>query len=488
LTQFTRDCFTTNVRCYNCVAISTSPDPTGTYYRYAFVSQDDAVPNTSVLPDYPKYGVWSDSYVLTTTDFARAGFSGVSVYALEKNRMLVGDATARAVQFVLSSAAPISIPFDLFGGGLLPPDIDGRRLPPNGRPIPIVGSMDDDLGALSDGLNVWELSVDWSDPTVSSFVFVGGLPTASFDSDFPCTAGVQPSRQNACIAQPGTTTKLDVLSYVPRLFHRLAYRNFGEYESMVSTLPVEARPGIAGTRWYEIRRLQDGTYNIFQQGTFSPNDGVNRWMGSIAQDAAGNMAIGYSVSSDTVFPGIRYAGRLAQDALGTMSLGEGTIIDGSGSQTGENRWGDYTSMNIDPSDDCTFWYVNEYYATSSDRNWQTRIASFTLPGCITPMPTPLPTPMPTPLPTPMPTPLSAPMPTPLPTPMPTPLPTPMPTPFPTPMPTLSPTSMGKKGTLPPLSMGKKGTLPPLSMGKKGSKQMSSTAGKEDTLDLLLEDF
>ena len=159
----------------------------------------------------------------------------------------------------------------------------------------------------------------------------------------------------------------------------------------VSRRRVGPSPGVAGARWYESRRTgtrppQTIAYSIYQQGTYAPGDGVHRWMGSIAQDKNGNMALGYSVVNGVdVFPGVRYTGRLAGDPLGLMTLGEGTIINGSGVQTNTNsRWGDYTSMNIDPSDDCTFWYVNEYYQITQpppDRNWQTRIASFKLPGC-----------------------------------------------------------------------------------------------------------
>ncbi len=158
------------------------------------------------------------------------------------------------------------------------------------------------------------------------------------------------------------------------------------YESLVTNQSVEATPGVAGARWYEIRRA-GGTYSIFQQGTYAPGDGVHRWMGSIAQDKKGNMALGYSVVNGVdVFPGIRYTGRLAGDPLGMMTLGEGTIMNGTGVQTTTNsRWGDYTSMNIDPSDDCTFWYANEYYTLAgqgtSTAGWQTRIGSFKLPGC-----------------------------------------------------------------------------------------------------------
>jgi hypothetical protein len=160
------------------------------------------------------------------------------------------------------------------------------------------------------------------------------------------------------------------------------------YEAMVTNQSVEALPAIAGVRWYEIRRTDprqpgDGTYSLYQQGTYAPADGVNRWMGSVAQDWQGNIALGYSVSNATdVFPGIRYTGRLAADPLGQMTLGEGTIIDGTGVQrTTGSRWGDYTSMNVDPTDDCTFWYVNQYIQTTGLAFWQTRIGAFRLPGC-----------------------------------------------------------------------------------------------------------
>jgi hypothetical protein len=157
---------------------------------------------------------------------------------------------------------------------------------------------------------------------------------------------------------------------------------------MVTNQSVEALPGIAGARWYEIRRT-GGTYSLYQQGTYAPNDGVHRWMGSAAMDKNGNIGLGYSVVNATnVFPGIRYTGRLAGDPLGQMTLGEGTIVNGTASQTHTNsRWGDYTSLNVDPVDDCTLWYVNEYYTVEGaaqaplGNGWQTRIASFRLPGC-----------------------------------------------------------------------------------------------------------
>jgi hypothetical protein len=219
---------------------------------------------------------------------------------------------------------------------------------------------------------------------VASLALAAQLPVASFDSVFPCA----PTSRD-CLPQPGIVDPnqfLDVLSYRQRALHRLAYRNMKTYDAMVTGQAVEAMPGVAGMRWYEIRR-SGGSYSLFQQGTYAPNDGVHRWMGSVAMDKSGNIAMGYSVVNGTnVFPGIRYTGRLSRDAAGQMTQGEGTIIDGTGVQTSTNsRWGDYSSLNLDPVDDCTFWYVNEYYTAagqaSSAAGWQTRIASFALPGC-----------------------------------------------------------------------------------------------------------
>jgi hypothetical protein len=237
-------------------------------------------------------------------------------------------------------------------------------------------------------LNIWELKIAWKSKPVASVQLKTSLPVASFDSIFPCDA-LPGTNSRDCLPQPGITNPqqyLDILSYRQRPTWRLAYRNFGSYEAMVTNQSVEARPGIAGVRWYEIRRI-NGTYSLYQQGTYAPDDGVHRWMGSIAQDASGNLAVGYSVVNGTnVYPGIRYTARLAGDPLGQMTLGEGTIINGTGVQrTTNSRWGDYTSMNVDPSDDCTFWYVNEYYTLagqqSSTAGWQTRIGSFKIPSC-----------------------------------------------------------------------------------------------------------
>ena len=372
LTQFT----TAGPEYWDCVAVSTTSDPTGSYYRYAFSTG----PN---FPDYPKYGNWKDSYVITTREFGPTDEYGIGVYGLEKNKMVNGE-PARSVRFFLDGNAPGMLP--LVGDGLLPADVDGKTKPRSDAKIPIIGTQDDDAsyGATFDALNIWDLDVKWRSTPVASLELNTQLPTATFDSAFPCA----PTARD-CLPQPGITDPaqyVDILSYRQRPTFRLAYRNFGTYETMVTNQSVEARPGVAGARWYEIRRVGN-TYSIQQQGTYAPNDGIHRWMGSIAQDKKGDMGLGYSVVNGTnVYPGIRYTGRLAGDPAGQMTLGEGTVIDGSGVQrTTNSRWGDYTDLTVDPVDDCTFWYVNEYYTLagqiSSTAGWQTRIASFKLPGC-----------------------------------------------------------------------------------------------------------
>jgi hypothetical protein len=372
LSQFT----TAGPEFWNCVAVSTTSDPTGSYYRYAFSTG----PN---FPDYPKYGNWTDSYVITTREFGPTVEYGIGVYALEKNKMVNGQ-PARSVRFFVDGNDPDLLP--LVGDGLLPADVDGKQKPKTDTAIPIVGTQDDGAGygATFDALNIWDLDVKWRSTPIASFALKTQLPVASFDSMFPCA----PTSRD-CLPQPGISDPaqyLDILSYRQRPTFRLAYRNFKDYESLVTNQSVEALPGVAGVRWYEIRR-NAGSYSLYQQGTYAPNDGVHRWMGSIAQDKKGDMGLGYSVVNGTdVYPGIRYTGRLAADPLGQMTLGEGTVINGSGVQTTTNsRWGDYTDMTVDPVDDCTFWYVNEYYLTSGTatdgRPWHTRIASFKLPGC-----------------------------------------------------------------------------------------------------------
>ncbi len=269
------------------------------------------------------------------------------------------------------------------GDGLLPSDLDGTTLPPAGSPAYYVGSQDNNgpYGAPSDALNLYQFHADFVTPPNSTFTLTNTIPVASFNS----ILGICSDR--SCIPQPGTTTKIDHLGYRQRPTFRLAYRNFGDHESLVTNQSVSGGTGpngeVSGIRWWEIRSPGSNPV-IFQQGTYAPGitDGIHRWMGSIAMDRQGNMALGYSASNGTnpsVFPSVFYTGRMANDPLGMMTLGEGSIIDGTGSQTTTlNRWGDYTSLTLDPNDDLTFWYVNEWVPTTGSVGWRLRIGSFKL--------------------------------------------------------------------------------------------------------------
>ena len=224
-------------------------------------------------------------------------------------------------------------------------------------------------------MELFDFHVDWTTPASSTFGLTATLPTAPFDTVL-CAANLI----GQCIPQPGTDVRLETLTVW--LMWRLQYRNFGTHESLVVNHTIDENgQDHAGIRWYELRRSGGGAWSIFQQGNHAP-DGVNRWMGSAAMDSAGNIALGYSVSGRDVFPGIRYAMRLPSDPPGTLGQGEATVIAGAGSQTHPSgRWGNYSSLDIDPTDDCTFWYTSEYYPTTSNAGWRTRVASFKQPHC-----------------------------------------------------------------------------------------------------------
>ena len=344
---FTKHAFNSGGPYYECVAVSTTSDATGTYNLYAY-----QLPN--FFPDYPKLGVWPDAYYLTIDELDPQTFAyaGVLVCALDRNSMLTG-AAAPAQCFQLDTGV---------GHSLLPSDLDGSTPPPSGSPNYFMN-----LG--SNSLNVWQFHVDWLTPANSTFTGPVNLPVAPIA--LPCSKG------NVCIPQANTTQRLD--SVGERLMYRLAYRNFGAYESIVVNHSIATGTGNVGVRWYEIRNPAGNPPDLYQQGTFAPDTNF-RWMGSIAMDSAGDIALGYSVSSSSMAPAIRYTSRLATDALGTFA-GENSIIEGGGSEQGSNRWGDYSSMSVDPVDDCTFWYTNQYLQTTGSANWTTRIASFSIPAC-----------------------------------------------------------------------------------------------------------
>ena len=325
-----------------CVAVSATSDATGVWHRYSFQYTD--------FDDYPKMGVWSDAYYETFNMFDGEDFVGSDACAYNRSAMLNGQ-TATQICFQQSSAV----------GGLLPSDVDGTTQPPTGSPNYM----------LTYGMNsllLYKFHVDFSNPSNSTFTGPTTIAVASFTP--LCYGGAQ------CVPQPGTDNKLDSLA--DRLMYRLAYRNFGSHESLVVNHSVAAGGG-SGVRWYEIQ-APNGTPNVTQQGTFAP-DSSYRWMGSVAMDKIGDLAVGYSVSSGAVYPAVAFAGRVPSDPAGALEA-ETVIMSGSGSQTGSlSRWGDYSAMTVDPTDDCTFWYTQEYLVTNGTWNWNTRIANFKFPGC-----------------------------------------------------------------------------------------------------------
>ncbi|GAC1324333.1 MAG: T9SS type A sorting domain-containing protein [Mycobacteriales bacterium] len=350
LTQFS----VTNPSTYGylqCVAVSTTSDATGTYNRYAFSY------GGTQFNDYPKLGVWPDGYYVTYNIFNNGStFAGAKTCAFDRTAMLAGLAATQQC-FQLSTSY----------GSLLPGDLDGTIAPPASAPNP-------QLNFGSNSLNLWKFHVDFGTPTNTTLTGPTNIPVAVFSP--ACNGG------GACIPQAGTSQKLDSLA--DRLMYRLAYRHFADgHESLVvnhSVYVSGSRKGqVTGIRWYELRDY-NGTPTVYQKGTYSP-DSTSRWMGSIAMDKFGDMALGYSASSGSIYPAIRYTGRAATDALDTLQ-GENKILDGGGSQLANlSRWGDYSSMTVDPVDDCTFWFTTEYLKSSGTFNWSTRIASFKFPGC-----------------------------------------------------------------------------------------------------------
>jgi hypothetical protein len=350
---------------FNCFAISTTPDPTGPYFRYQI-----PVPS-NVLPDYPKWGVWPNAYFLSTRE---VGAGIIGAYALDRAAAIAGNPAAQIISFAASVGGQPN-----GGDGLLPTDLDGTTLPPPGSPNYFVGTMDQGgpYGAPQDALTFWRFNADFVTPANSTFALTNTIPVAAFTSVMP--APCPNTRQ--CIPQPATANRVDHLGYRQRPTMRLAYRNFGTHESLVTTQSVDAGTGMSGMRWYEIR-TPGTTPTLFQQGTYAPGltDGIHRWMGSIAMDRAGNMALGFSAGNATLFPSVRYTGRLVTDPLGQMPQGEASIHEGTGSQTASARWGDYTAMTVDPVDDCTFWYVNQYLPVNSGNQWRIRVGSFRFPA------------------------------------------------------------------------------------------------------------
>jgi uncharacterized repeat protein (TIGR01451 family) len=357
---------------YECIAVSQTGDPLGAYNRYEFKISD------TKFDDYPHFGVWPDAYYMSINQFDETqsfAFAGPGAVAFERDKMLAGQ-SARMVYFDLSSSLGPKF------GGQLPSDLDGATLPPAGAPN-IFAEADDDVGGFpSDRLDLFKFHVDWANTASSTFSGPSAVAVAPFDSVFPCTDADGDGVPRNCIPEKGGPG-LDAIS--DRILHRLAYRNIGGHETLLinHTVDVNDVEGHAGIRWYELRQTSAAPWSIFQQGTYAP-DARHRWMGSIAMDKAGDIAVGFSISSATTYPSIAYAGRLASDPPGVLAQGEAMMFAGTGSEdaAGGGRWGDYSSLVLDPGNGCTFWYTNEYYEATGSFDWHTRIGSFTFPGCL----------------------------------------------------------------------------------------------------------
>jgi len=372
MSQFT----TTN---HICIAVSKTGDPLGEWWLYDYL-MDAGIGD---FPDYPKFGVWPDGYYFTANMFGST-FDGAMAAVFERDQMLAGN-PAQMVYFYTPDTP------DSPSWSMLPADLDGANLPPAGAPNPVIEYIDDGDGYYNppyntDGIVINPFHVDWATPSNSSFgpAELVDLTTAGYPFD-----GNMCGYARDCIPQPGTSQGLDSLS--SRLMYRLQYRNFGDHETLVVSHTVDTDGADhAGVRWYELRRTVPtapatvgANWEVYQAGTYAP-DGDDRWMPDAAMDASGDIAVGYSVSSSTTYPSIRWAGRLPGDPAGMLSQGEDTVMAGAGSQTSSwARWGDYSSMSVDPTDDCTFWYTTEYMPTTGSAPWQTRIASFKFPSCTT---------------------------------------------------------------------------------------------------------
>ena len=333
-----------------CVYISQTSNPvSGGWFAYQFTAPG--------FPDYPKYGVWPDAY------YASSNESSPAVYAFDRAQMLVGG-VATAQRFTAPDLA--AFPFQ----ALIPADADGATPPPVGAPNPFMRHRDDEAHnppgtAGQDFVEIWEFHVDWTTPASSTFTGPTNIAVAEFDSELCGFTSF------SCFPQPGVgTAVLDPLREV--VMNRLQYRNFGSHQTLVGNFVTDVDgTNHGGIRWFELRNTGSG-WGVHQQGTFAP-DIHHRWMGSAAMDGSGNLGVGYSVSSTTQFPSLRFAARLSGDPLGTLQ-GEVSVIAGTAANS-SNRWGDYAALAVDPVDDSTFWFTSMYSPASS---WATRIATFKL--------------------------------------------------------------------------------------------------------------
>ncbi len=333
---------------YILMAVSQTNNPTGKWHVYSFVA--------ATMPDYPKFGVWRDGYYMGDNN----GNGTNDTYVYERSKMIIGDKNPQVVGFTNPNR-----PGGTGGFRVVPPLDNDGPFAPEGSPGLYIAVNDDAQSGTTDQLWIYELAVNWTNLTASTFSRVQQIDVQPFNNNFG------PGEEN--IRQKNVDRKLDAVPQI--IMNAPQYRNFGTYQTIVCCHTVNVdQKGRAGIRWYELRRTT-GNWSIRQQGTYSP-DTNSRWMGSIVLNGSNTIALGYSVSSKGEFPGIRYCGQSATAYLAgnsTLDITEDTIHSGTVSQSNENRWGDYTSLSVDPADDLTFWYTNQY---ATENGPKTKIASF----------------------------------------------------------------------------------------------------------------
>lgn len=340
-----------------CYAISATSDPLGPYYRYEFLRY--------YFPDYPRPAIWNDGYYnpSSTSDNRISPSVATQKHAcvVDRAKMLAGLPATEQCLIVenvnfLNNA-----------------DIDGTVLPPPGAPNIMMAAGGRQLDSLfaDSVIKVWKFHVDWNDRTKTKISEAENIVVAPYN--YLCNGQL-----SNCVPQPGTERRLD--SQGDKLMARLVYRRIGNRESIVATHSINTASGGGGVRWYEFRVGSSRTVTLHQQSTFAP-DSSFRWMASGAIDRFGNIGFGYSFGDRTHFPGQRFAGRLANDPLGQLTLRETVLAEGAAAQTNTLRWQDYTQTAVDPSDDCTIWYVGDYLRKAAT-SYSTKIGAFRMPGCV----------------------------------------------------------------------------------------------------------
>jgi hypothetical protein len=333
-----------------CYAISTRSDPMGSWHRYEFMRP--------LFPDYPRPAVWPDGYYVPTS----TGDHIIEKHAcvVERAAMLRGE-PAREQCVVLADV-----------NFLNNADLDGTAPPPDGAPNVMMATGGTQLRGdfEDDGIYVWQFEVDWDDPGRTAVTGPEKITVAPYH--YLCDGQL-----TSCVRQPGTDQHIDAQG--DKIMARLVYRNIDGRESIVAVHSVTTEAGAGGVRWYEFEVSEDRTVGLRQQGTYAP-DGLYRWMASPAIDRAGNIGIGYSFGGTPHYPGQRFAGRRADDPPGVLTLHEAVLVEGAASQTGTLRWEDYTQTAVDPTDDCTIWYVGDYLKDGAE-SYSTRIGAFRMPEC-----------------------------------------------------------------------------------------------------------